>query len=144
MKNVSRDFQLKMLERTDFYCTADIIFSNGETKELSRKDFSVSGNSISVGAGSQSFPLGLLIPKQITLSLVNDDERWEDYTFYDAQIRLVTNFIVDEEKNTVERINEGLFTVITPETYGTVVEIVAMDDSYKTDIPYDTIVLLSE
>ncbi len=138
MKNVSRDFQLKMLERTDFYCTADITFANGETKELSRKDFSVSGNSISIGAGSQSFPLGLLIPKQITLSLVNDDERWADYRFYDAQLRLVTNFIVDEEKNTVERINEGLFTVITPETYGTVVEIVAMDDSYKTDIPYDT------
>lgn len=138
MKNVSRDFQLKMSERTDFYCTADITFSNGEKKELSRKDFSVSGNSISVGAGSQSFPLGLLIPKQITLSLVNDDERWADYRFYDAQIRLVTNFIVDEEENTIERINEGLFRVITPETYGTVVDIVAMDDSYKTDIPYDT------
>ena len=125
-----------MENRRDFYAVGEITFADGTQKTLSKEDFSLTGNSVIDSSGSTSFPLGLLIPKQITLSLVNDDDRWSEYDFYGASIYLQTKFDLDD--GTTESLNIGTFTVISPETYGTTVEVTAMDDSYKTDKPYDT------
>lgn len=136
MKNVSNDFKKAMEMRQDFYCTAEIVFADKSTRTLGKKDFEISGNSYTESAESNSFPLGMVIPKQISLSLVNYDDRWSEYDFQWAKIFLKTKFDLDD--GSTETINIGRFTVISPETYGTTIEVIAMDDSYKLDKDYES------
>lgn len=149
MRNVSNAFKEKMKDRRDFYATAEITFTDGTIKTLSKADFNIKGNTVVQGAATSSFPLGVLSSKQITLSLLNSDEQWADYDFYGAKIKLFTNFQLNDEPfgddpsfiPSMEVIREGEFTVITPETYGTTVEITAMDESYKVDQEYNSTLL---
>ena len=136
MKNVSNEYKKTMESRRDFYCEAEITFLNGAKKTLKKDDFTLSGNSVVESSGSNSFPLGIVVAKQITLSLMNDDDQWSEYDFYKSVINLKTKFDLDSGK--IESLNIGTFTVITPETYGTVVSLTAMDDSYKLDKDYDS------
>lgn len=136
MKNVSNDFKKAMEMRQDFYCTAEIVFADKSTRTLGKKDFEISGNSYTESAESNSFSLGMVISKQISLSLVNYDDRWSEYDFQWAKIFLKTKFDLDDGRT--ETINIGRFTVISPETYGTTIEVIAMDDSYKLDKDYES------
>lgn len=134
MRNVSNLFKKDMEARRDFYCQAEITFADGTVKQLGKDDFAMSGNGFYEGAGSGSFPLGLLIPKHITLTLNNYDDRWSEYDFQWARVFLKTKF--DLSDGTTESINIGNFTVVTPESYGIIVEVTAVDDSYKLDREY--------
>lgn len=136
MINVSRKYLETMENRRDFYATAEITFSDGREKSVEKKDLFISGNFVVTSPELSSFPLGVFVSRMITLSLVNDDDRWSDYDFYGAKILLKTKFDLDD--GTTETINVGTFTVITPESYGTTVGITAMDDSYKADKEYST------
>lgn len=136
MRNVSNQYIETMAHRRDFYAEAEITFADGETKTVNKKDFWISGNSFTHSAGGSSFPIGMLIAKRITFSLNNEDDQWSEYDFFGAKIQLFTRFLLDDGK--IESLNMGEFTVITPETYGTTVEVTAMDESYKTDIEYST------
>lgn len=136
MRNVSNAYIETMANRRDFYAEAEITFADGKTKTVNKKDFWLSGNSFTHSAGSSSFPLGMLIAKRITFSLNNEDDQWSEYDFFGAKIQLFTRFLLDDEK--IESLNIGEFTVITPEAYGTTVEVTAMDESYKTDAEYST------
>ena len=78
----------------------------------------------------------MVISKQISLSLVNYDDRWSEYDFQWAKIFLKTKFDLDDGRT--ETINIGRFTVVSPETYGTTIEVIAMDDSYKLDKDYES------
>lgn len=136
MKNVSTNFKRTMEERRDFWCEANITFSDGTTKTLGKEDFTISGNSVIGSAESNSFPLGVVVAKHISLSLMNSDDRWSEYDFYLAKIRVYTKFKLST--GATESILEGTFTVIEPETYGTVITLTAMDDCYKLDAEYST------
>lgn len=136
MRNVSNQFLEAMKERRDFYAVAEITFANGTQKTLEKYDFAITGNSVADNAGTSSFPLGILSAKRIELTIMNDDDRWSEYDFYWAKIRLQTKFDLDD--GTTEALNIGTFTVITPESYGTTITVTAMDDSYKTDKDYTT------
>lgn len=136
MRNVSNQYIETMANRRDFYAEAEITFADGQTKTVNKKDFWISGNSFTHSAGGSSFPVGMLIAKRITFSLNNEDDQWSEYDFFGAKIQLFTRFKLDDGKT--ESLNMGEFTVITPEAYGTTVEVTAMDESYKTDIEYST------
>ncbi len=136
MRNISNKLMQAMENRRDFYASGEITFASGVKKPLEKKDLSISGSSIYDGGGSSSFPLGLLIPRQINLSLDNHDDRWSEYDFYGAKISLQTKYDFDD--GTSEEINIGEYTIVTPESYGTVVGITAVDDSYKADKDYST------
>lgn len=135
MKNVSAEFISTMADRTDFYQTAHVVFADGKQKELSRKDFYISGNSFSDAAGTSSFPLGVALQKQISISLVNDQDQFSEYDFYMAKFQIYCNF---DLLSGTEKILFGTFTVTTPEAYGTIIVVDAVDDTYKGDIPYTT------
>ena len=136
MRNVSSEFLRVMEERTDFYFTAKIVFKSGQAPKLQKDDFNISGNSLTASSESNSFPLGVIISKKLNLSLRNYDERWSYYDFNMAKITVTLNFDLDDEKT--ESINMGTFTVTTPESYGSTVELVAIDDGYKLDKEYST------
>lgn len=135
MINISKEFQLLMNERSDFKQNAEITFADGTFIELSEKDFTVSNNSVVDSAGSNGIPLGVALCRSIQIELMNDDDRFSTYDFFGAKIRLYLTFQLSE---TVERIEYGTFTVLTPETYGETVVITALDDMYKADKEYET------
>lgn len=136
MRNVSNAYLKTMEERRDFYAVAEITFQDGTVKTLEKKDFTLSGNAVVQSAGSSTFPLGMVIPRTATICLMNDDDRWSEYDFFGAKIFLKTKF--DLNNGLTESINVGNFTVVTPESYGTTIEITATDDSYKLDKEYST------
>ena len=136
MRMVSMDWKRAMQISRKFYACGAIVFADGQTEYVSRDDLRVSGNYITDAAETSSFPLGVLVSKQVALILENYDERWSNYDFMYARVTLQTRFDVEGVSN--ELLNIGTYTVIQPETYGDTIELIAMDDSYKTDIDYST------
>ena len=135
MIKVTKEFQSLMNKRTDFKENAEITFANGTVLELTEKDFTVSNNTVTDSGESNGIPLGVAVCRNIQIELMNDDDRFSEYDFLGAKIRLYLTFQLSE---TVERIEYGTFTVFTPETYGTTVIITALDDMYKADKEYST------
>ena len=135
MINVTHEFQKLMGTRTDFKENAQITFANGSVLELAEKDFTISNNNIVDASDTNGIPLGIAVCRSIEIELMNDDNRFSEYDFFGARIRLYLTFQLSE---TVEKIEYGTFTVLTPETYGTTVIITALDDMYKADKPYTT------
>ena len=135
MINVSKEFLEEMRNRTDFKQFASVKFSNGTVFNIDYSDFTLSNNSIVDGAGESSIPLGVAIEKSIQLEIANDDGKYSDYDFLDAEITLYLQFELSE---TTELIGFGKFTVVSPYTRGTTIIITAVDNMYKTDMTYDT------
>lgn len=135
MKNVSKEFRENIYKGAPLYQTAKIEFADGREKELGKKDFYLSGNGFSDGPGANAFPLGEAMSKHITMVLVNDDDRFSDYDFYMAKIRVWLKCDLSE---TTESIFIGTFTVTTPESYGSQVTVDAIDDMYKGNEAYTT------
>lgn len=141
MINVSNEFGQLMQTRTDFKENAEITFANGTVLELKEKDFSISNNSVVDASDTNGIPLGVAVCRSIQIELMNDDDRFSGYDFFGAVIRLYLTFELSE---TVEKIEYGKFTVLTPETYGETVIITALDDMYKADKEYSTSLLFPE
>lgn len=135
MINVSNEFWKLMHERTDFKENAEITFKDGTVLELDESLFTMNNNSVTDAAGVNSIPLGVALSKSIQIELQNDDERFSTYDFFGATIRLYLTFQLSES---VERIEYGTFTVVSPATYGETVIIAANDDMWKSDIAYST------
>lgn len=135
MINASNEFNRLMTERTNFTENAEITFLDGTVIELTEKDFTTSNNAIIDGAGSNSLPVGVAICRNIHIELDNHDDRFSTYDFFGARIRLYLTFALSDS---VERIEEGIFTVNEPETYGETVIISAVDDMYKANKNYST------
>ena len=136
MKNVSNEFTSTSAERTDFYVLASVKFADGTAKELSRSDFYLSGNSYADAAGSSSFPLGLALEKQVGIAIVNDVDQWSTYDFYGAEFTMYC--CLDLDRGKTEKILLGTFTVIEPESYGSIIEVTAADAMYLGDTAYTT------
>lgn len=133
MINVSTEFTRLMNTRTDFKQNAEITFADGTVLELTEKDFTIDNNSINDGADANGIPLGVAVCRSIQIEIMNDNERFSTYDFFGARIKLYLTFQLSK---TVERIEYGTFTVLTPETYGETVIITALDDMYKADKDY--------
>ena len=134
MKNVSAEFKNTIEKRTNFYQTAHIEFTDGSTIDLSKSDFYISGNSYTDSAGGNSFPLGVAMEKQVSISLVNDIDQFSEYDFNMAKITVYCN--LDLDSGVTESILMGTYTVTQPEAYGSVVVVDAVDDMYKGDVDY--------
>lgn len=135
MINVSKEFRETMRTRRDFREYADITLASGTVLNLEAKDFTISNNSITDGAGASALPLGEAVEKSIQIEIMNDNDQFSEYDFFGAKIKLYLKFQLSES---VETVNKGTYTVVTPETYGTVISIIAVDDMYKADKAYDS------
>lgn len=135
MINVSNEFWKLMHERTDFKENAEITFKDGTVLELDESVFTMDNNSMTDAAGANSIPLGVALSRSIQIELKNDDERFSTYDFFGATIRLYLKFELSES---VEKIEYGTFTVVSPATYGETVIITANDDMWKSDVAYST------
>lgn len=136
MINASVDFRRTMTERTDFRPYVKITFADGRTVNLADNDFSISNNGLTDGAESNSFPLGAAICRSFQMEIKNYDQKFKDYNFYKAVLQLQLYFQLNTGKP--EIINFGQFTITTPEAYGTVITVQAVDNMYKANASYTT------
>lgn len=133
MINVSNEFKQLMQSRTDFKEYAQITLTNGTVLTLDETQFTVTNNSITDGAGLSTLPVGVAVQKIAQLEILNDQEQWDGFDFFGAKIRLYMTFALSK---TTEKIERGIYTVVTPETWGETVIITAYDDMYKADVKY--------
>ena len=133
MKNVSTEFRKKVENGSACYAYANVVLRNGTKLTLDpSKDFRIDGN-ITTNGGS-SFPLGVALSRTIELNLDNYDGRFDAIDFYGAEITLFTGMTLDD--GSVEKIKEGIFSVVEPTTPGSTITLVAADYMAKTSDSY--------
>lgn len=167
MINVSTAFREQIKERTDFREWAKVEFADGTIAYFGQQidmptgvsavsEFAASNNTITNAADSSSFPLGAAISRHIQMEIANpfDDNGvglLDQYVWIGAiiQLRLYYdlykydtegNLILNEDGTIATSktyISMGYYTVTEPESYGTVVSVVAFDDMYKADKAVD-------
>lgn len=141
MINVSNAFKQGLENGEKVWIEVDITFSDGTLKHL--KDEIMSGNnSFSDCAESSSFPIGCVICKSMTLELDNASDQWKDYYFYMAKVHVYLKMQIDAD--TIETIDKGVYTVTTPEQYGEILNLTALDDMYKTNAVHSTKLVLPQ
>nr|DAI54738.1 MAG TPA: Putative tail protein [Caudoviricetes sp.] len=134
MKNVSTEFREKVENGSACYAYANVVLRNSTKLTLDpSKDFRIDGNSITTNGGS-SFPLGVALSRTIELNLDNYDGRFDAVDFYGAEITLFTGMTLDD--GSVEKIKEGIFSVVEPTTPGATITLVAADYMAKTSNSY--------
>lgn len=134
MINVSAEFLREMNRRTDFKERATVTLQDGTVFNWDENHFTIENNSLS-DAGGNDFPLGVAVEKFVQLEVDNHDDRYSKYDFLGAVVELKLAFELSE---TTEVIDYGTYTVINPETYGSTIIMVAVDDMYKADKPFTT------
>ena len=141
MINVSNTFKQGLENGEKVWIEVDITFSNGTLKHL-KKEIMSSNNSFSDCAESSSFPIGCVICKSMTLELDNTSDQWKDYYFYMAKVHAYLKMQIDAD--TIETIDKGIYTVTTPEQYGEILNLTALDDMYKTNAVHSTKLVLPQ
>lgn len=135
MVNVSTEFKNLMKQRTDFRAEATVTFSDASTLELSPANFTIQNNGYTDGTGANGLPLGVLIGRTISIELDNHDGSLAEYDFFGAEIAFRLRLQLSAS---VEKVNVGTFTVLTPQTGGETITITATDASWRTDKTYTT------
>lgn len=137
MKNLSNKAKLSIYNKCPIYAYAKIILADRTELTLtSQEDFFISGNSYSQ-SGGDGFPLGVAVCKTINVCIDNHSGKYNEYDFYKATISLFTEIdINDNGITTVERIPEGIFTVIDAVTPCDVIEFTAYDYMYRANRDY--------
>lgn len=115
------------------YEVLTITFADG-TKKTIDKELMYSGNSITDGSESSSFPIGASICKSLSACFDNSDGAFDDAEFYGAEIHCVLR--MDYSDGTSESINRGYFTITSPVTRGETIKVTALDDMYKANVTY--------
>lgn len=141
MINVSDAFKQKLQNGEKVWQEVEITFPDGTAKTV--KDEIMSGNnSFSDCAESSSFPIGCVVCKSMTLELDNTSDQWKDYYFYMAKVHAYLKMQIDAD--TVETIDKGVYTITTPEQYGEILNLTALDDMYKTNAVHSTKLVLPQ
>lgn len=162
MLNVSEAFKRKIEDGEPVYQVLEITFQDGTVKTI-EEGIMDGGSIISDCAESSSFPIGSVICKSLTVELDNTEEQWKNFSFFGARINLRLKMTISESEEQlldtnktaildsniesiftphngsqmyVESIDYGTFTITTPEQYGEIITITALDDSYKLNSLY--------
>lgn len=162
MLNVSEAFKRKIEDGEPVYQVLEITFPDGTVKTV-EEGIMDGGSVISDCAESSSFPIGSVICKSLTAELDNTEEQWKNFSFFGARINLRLKMTILEEEEQlfdtiktaildsniesiftphndsqmhVESIDYGTFTITTPEQYGEIITITALDDAYKLNSLY--------
>lgn len=135
MINVSTQLKKESLTNRNYYVTANVTLSNGTTLKLGKKDFYLSGNSLVDSADSGDFPVGVAIEKTASLSLVNDDGRFDGYNFNAARFVIFLNVQLSDRIETIKR---GTYIVSKKPATASEISISLLDKMHNADKAYDS------
>ena len=135
MINVSTQLKKESLTNRNYYVTANVTLSNGTTLKLGKKDFYLSGNSLVDSADSGDFPVGVAIEKTASLSLVNDDGRFDGYNFNAARFVIFLNVQLSDKLETIKR---GTYIVSKKPATASEISLSLLDKMHNADKTYDS------
>ncbi len=135
MINVSTQLKKESLTNRNYYVTANVTLSNGTTLKLGKKDFYLSGNSLVDSADSGDFPVGVAIEKTASLSLVNDDGRFDGYNFNAARFVIFLNVQLSDKIETIKR---GTYIVSKKPATASEISLSLLDKMHNADKAYDS------
>ena len=135
MINVSTQLKKESLTNRNYYVTANVTLSDGTTLKLGKKDFFLSGNSLVDSADSGDFPVGVAIEKTASLSLVNDDGRFDNYNFNGARFVIFLNL---QLSNKLETIKRGTYIVSKKPATASEISLSLLDKMHNADKMYDS------
>ena len=135
MINVSTQLKKESLTNRNYYVTANVTLSNGATLKLGKKDFYLSGNSLVDSADSGDFPVGVAIEKTASLSLVNDDGRFDGYNFNAARFVIFLNVQLSDKIETIKR---GTYIVSKKPATASEISLSLLDKMHNADKAYDS------
>lgn len=135
MINVSTQLKKESLTNRNYYVTANVTLSNGAALKLGKKDFYLSGNSLVDSADSGDFPVGVAIEKTASLSLVNDDGRFDGYNFNAARFVIFLNVQLSDRIETIKR---GTYIVSKKPATASEISLSLLDKMHNTDKTYDS------
>ena len=135
MINVSTQLKKESLTNRNYYVTANVTLSNGTTLKLGKKDFYLSGNSLVDSADSGDFPVGVAIEKTASLSLVNDDGRFDGYNFNAARFVIFLNVQLSDRIETIKR---GTYIVSKKPATASEISLSLLDKMHNADRAYDS------
>lgn len=135
MINVSTQLKKESLTNRNYYVTANVTLSNGTTLKLGKKDFYLSGNSLVDSADSGDFPVGVAIEKTASLSLVNDDGRFDGYNFNAARFVIFLNVQLSDKIETIKR---GTYIVSKKPATASEISLSLLDKMHNADKTYDS------
>lgn len=135
MINVSTQLKKESLTNRNYYVTANVTLSNGTTLKLGKKDFYLSGNSLVDSADSGDFPVGVAIEKTASLSLVNDDGRFDGYNFNAARFVVFLNVQLSDKIETIKR---GTYIVSKKPATASEISLSLLDKMHNADKTYDS------
>lgn len=135
MINVSTQLKKESLTNRNYYVTANVTLSNGATLKLGKKDFYLSGNSLVDSADSGDFPVGVAIEKTASLSLVNDDGRFDGYNFNAARFVIFLNVRLSDRIETIKR---GTHIVSKKPATASEISLFLLDKMHNADKTYDS------
>ena len=135
MINVSTQLKEESLTNRNYYVTANVTLSDGTALELGKKDFFLSGNSLVDSADSGDFPVGVAIEKTASLSLVNDDGRFDNYNFNGARFVIFLNAQLSDK---IETIKKGTYIVSKKPATASEISLSLLDKMHNADKSYDS------
>ena len=135
MINVSTQLKKESLTNRNYYATANVTLSDGTTLKLGKKDFYLSGNSLVDSADSGDFPVGVAIEKTASLSLVNDDGRFDGYNFNAARFVIFLNVQLSDRIETIKR---GTYIVSKKPATASEISLSLLDRMHNADKTYDS------
>jgi hypothetical protein len=133
--NVSTQLKKESLTNRNYYVTANVTLSNGTTLKLGKKDFYLSGNSLVDSADSGDFPVGVAVEKTASLSLVNDDGRFDGYNFNAARFVIFLNVQLSDRIETIKR---GTYVVSKKPATASEISLSLLDKMHNADKTYDS------
>ena len=135
MINVSTQLKKESLTNRNYYVTANVTLSDGTVLKLGKKDFYLSGNSLVDSADSGDFPVGVAIEKTASLSLVNDDGRFDNYNFNGARFVIFLNLQLSDKLETIKR---GTYIVSKKPATASEISLSLLDKMHNADKTYDS------
>ena len=135
MINVSEQLKEESKKNHSYYVTANVTLADGTKLSLEKKDFYLDGNGIIDAADSSDFPVGVAIEKTATLSLVNDKEQFDKYSFNKAVFVIFMNLQLSDRLETFKR---GSFIVCKKPVIDGEISLTLLDYMSKADLTYKT------
>ena len=134
MINVSTAAREYIAESSKTLFKATITFTDESTYEVTGDDVMMGGVTFTEGTSSaNAFQIGACVIGSLTLKLNNWDGRFDDFDFTDAAI--VPSVGIPLEGGTVW-VRKGVYNVVQPDTYGSVIQLQAYDNANKLKTPY--------
>lgn len=134
MISTSNEFNQIIQQRRNFVNYADITLADGTVLHLLPENFCIGGNTITDNVSDgDKFTIGNAIAKYITMRIINNQDQYSDYDFYNARIVF---YVALPLSDSIEKLLKGYYTVNVPETSGSIIEITAVDDMVLFDRDY--------